>query len=63
MLVNAGSHQVVAVACGATGNERLKKPKGLNVNGNSTTLRHQRMARWDRTSFYKMEISIRWFGL
>ena len=39
-LIKPSSHQVVAVAGGARGSERLKRPEGLNVNGNSTTLRN-----------------------
>ena len=55
--------KVAAVAGGARGNERLKRPKRLNVNSNSTILRHQRLTYWDRTSFYDTEMSIRRFGM
>ena len=42
MYFKSGSHQVVAVArvvARVYGNERLKRPKRLNMNGNATTLR------------------------
>ena len=45
MFVKPCSNHVAAVAGGARGNERLKRSKRLNVNGNSTTLRHQRQHR------------------
>ena len=64
MLLQPGSRQFIAVTGVARvyGNERLKRPKRLNVNGNSTTLRHQQVTRWDRASFFKIEISIQWFA-
>ena len=37
MSVKPSSHQVIAVAGGARGNERFKRPKRLNVNGNTKT--------------------------
>ena len=40
-----------------------KGQKKLNVNSNSTALQHQRLTYWDRTSFYKIEISIQRFVL
>ena len=63
MLQMPSSYQVVAVAGGTRGNELLKWPEILNMNSNSTILRHQRLTRWDRTSFYEIEMSTRRFGL
>ena len=53
MVVQPGSHQVLAVAGGTT---------RLNVKGNSRTLWHQRLTHWDIASFDKSEISILRFG-
>ena len=52
LLVKPSSHQVVAVAGGAV--------HGMNDwKGPKRTLRHRRQTRWDRTSFYKIDLSIR----
>ena len=61
MSVKPSSHQVVAVAEGPRGNERLKRPEILNMNGNTTILRHQCVTCMDITSFYKIETLVQLF--